>query len=85
MLGDNGPIVVHNCVQRVARDLLANALVELHHEGLPVIAHVHDEVLVEGEHSVDLVAEVMCRKPEWAMGLPLDADGFVAPVRYRKG
>lgn len=77
-------LAVENLTQRVARDLLANALIELDREDMPVIGHVHDEVLVEGAHSVDAVAEVMCRKPDWARGLPLVADGFVAPVRYRK-
>lgn len=78
-------IIIENLTQRVARDLLAHALVELDREGLPVIAHVHDEVLVEGSYGVEDVAEIMCRAPEWAVGLPIDADGFTAPERYRKG
>lgn len=74
---------VENCVQAVARDLLANALTELESEGIPVMGHVHDEVLVEGEYDVDRLTEIMCRTPKWAVGLPVAAEGW-SGLRYRK-
>lgn len=76
--------VIENACQRVARDLLGNALMLLDKAGLPVIAHVHDEVLVEGLHPVETISSIMCDAPKWAAGLPLNAAGW-AGARYRKG
>ena len=72
-----------NATQAVARDLLAHALVQLEAEGLRVVGHVHDEILVEGTSDVDLVSEIMCATPGWAKGLPVGGAGF-ATERYRK-
>lgn len=44
-----GGRLTENLVQAVARDVLADALVRLDREGYRTVAHVHDEVLVEGE------------------------------------
>lgn len=75
-----------NATQAVARDLLGDALVRMHKEGLAVVGHVHDEVLVEKTPglTVDKVVEVMTRPSPWAGGLPVDAEGF-STARYRKG
>ena len=79
-----GPMIVHNCTQAIARDVLADALLALDAEGFPVVGHVHDEVIVEGLHDLDTVAEVMTTASTWTEGLPLDAEGYQCP-RYRKG
>ena len=78
-----GGRLTENVTQAVARDILADALINLTREGYPVVGHVHDEVLVE---TTDLAAvqEIMCRPPAWAETLPLAAEGFVCD-RYRKG
>lgn len=75
-----------NVTQAVARDILAEALVRLDDRGYTVVGHVHDEILVEGAGpgSIEEVTSVMVEPPNWASGLPLDAEGFTAP-RYRKG
>jgi DNA polymerase len=73
-----------NATQAAARDLLAEALVRLEKAGLEVVAHVHDEILVQGTNDVDLVKEIMCELPAWAEGLPVDGDGFTT-TRYKKG
>jgi DNA polymerase len=49
-----------------------------------VVAHIHDEILVEGEHDVDTVSKIMTELPDWAEGLPVDGEGFTCE-RYRKG
>lgn len=77
-------MIVHNCTQAIARDVLADALLALDAEGFPVVGHVHDEVIVEGLHDIDTVAEVMTTASTWTEGLPLDAEGYQCP-RYRKG
>ncbi len=78
-----GGRLTENVTQAVARDILADALINLEREGYPVVGHVHDEVLVE---TTDLAAvqEIMCQPPSWAQTLPLAAEGFVTQ-RYRKG
>jgi DNA polymerase len=78
-----GGRLVENATQAVARDLLAAALVRLEAAGYRVVGHVHDEVLVEGEHPVEDIVKIMCDSPSWAAGLPVDAEGFVCE-RYRK-
>ena len=79
-----GGRLAENATQAVARDLLAEALVRLEKAGLEVVAHVHDEIIVQGTRDVDLVKEIMCELPAWAEGLPVDGEGF-ATYRYRKG
>lgn len=82
-IGTYGGRLVENATQAIARDILAAALVRLQERGYKVVAHVHDEILVEGEHDVDEIASIMCEKPDWAVGLPIDAEGFRCE-RYRK-
>lgn len=83
-IGTYGGRLVENATQAVARDIMAEALVRLLDRGYSVAGHVHDEILVEGEHDVHTVAKIMCELPEWAAGLPLDGEGFTCK-RYRKG
>jgi DNA polymerase len=77
-----GGRLTENVTQAVARDVLAEALIRLEVAGLPVVAHVHDEVLVETQ-DMNRVIEVMTESPKWATGMPIDADGFITE-RYRK-
>ena len=51
--------------------------------GLDVIGHVHDEILVEGAHSVETVSEIMTAAPTWAAGMPIDGAGYTTK-RYKK-
>lgn len=77
-----GGRLTENATQAAARDVLAEALVRLESRGFPVASHVHDEVLAESEDLASVVS-IMCEPPEWATGLPIDADGMVT-LRYRK-
>ncbi|OKL48817.1 hypothetical protein BSR29_02880 [Boudabousia liubingyangii] len=74
-----GPKLVENIVQATARDLLAYAIHTVEAKGWPVVMHVHDEIIIEiptGTVTVEQVAAAMCEAPDWATGLPLDADGY---------
>ena len=81
--GGGEPMIVHNCTQAVARDLLALSLLRLEEAGYEVLLHVHDEVVIAGEHDPEEIARIMCALPEWAEGLPLAAHGGVLE-RYGK-
>lgn len=84
-----GGRLTENVTQAVARDVLAHALVNLDKENVPVVAHVHDEVIAEGGVSVERMKELMGAgpgnplAPPWADGLPLAAEGYYC-ARYRK-
>jgi DNA polymerase len=79
-----GGRLAENATQAVARDILAEALVRLEKAGYRVVAHVHDEILVEGEHDVAEIAKIMTERPSWAPDMPIDGEGFTCQ-RYRKG
>lgn len=83
-IGTYGGRLAENATQAVARDILAAALVRLQERGYAVVGHVHDEVIVEGEHDVEKIAKIMCEGLPWSAGLPIDAEGFTCE-RYRKG
>ena len=84
-----GGRLTENVTQAVARDVLAHALVNLDREDVPVVAHVHDEVIAEGGVTVERMKELMGAgpgnplAPPWADGLPLAAEGYYC-ARYRK-
>ena len=74
-----GGKLVENCTQATARDLLAEAMWRMEQAGLDIVAHVHDEVILEvpkGSITVDEVCAIMNKNPEWAKGLPLASDGY---------
>ena len=68
-----GGKLVENCVQAVARDCLAQAIENLEKEGLPVVFHIHDEVVIDcraDTATLDDVVDIMSRPIPWAPGLP---------------
>ena len=71
-----GPKLVENITQAISRDILCYAMQTLKH--MDIVAHVHDEIIIECEASASLsaVCEQMARTPPWAKGLLLRADGF---------
>ena len=78
-----GGKLVENCVQAIARDCLADTIERLEAAGLPVIFHVHDEVVIDiapwadNDTMLDFVCSIMRSPVSWAPDLPLNADGWV--------
>lgn len=72
-----GPMIVHNCVQGISRDLLLNAMKQVGPEAR-ICMHIHDELVIEADSSVKLddICKKMAQVPEWAEGLLLRADGY---------
>ncbi|MEX5936844.1 DNA polymerase [Mammaliicoccus sciuri] len=76
-----GGKLVENIVQATARDLLAVSLVRLENAGYEVVAHVHDEIIVEvpkDSRALANIEDIMSQPVTWAEGLSLDSDGFVS-------
>lgn len=82
-IGTYGGRLAENATQAVARDVMAEALIRLEERGYRVVGHVHDEILVEGEHDVETISSIMTEPPSWAAGLPINGEGYTCR-RYRK-
>lgn len=79
-------LIAENCVQAICRDLLVDALQRLESAGYRNVLHVHDEVVYEGDGSVEELhraASIMSTPPEWADGFPIACEGFTNE-RYTK-
>lgn len=83
-----GGKLTENLVQAIARDCLANAIKNLVANGFRVLFHIHDECICEvpknePKYSLENAIKIMCKVPNWAEGLPLNADGFTSDY-YKK-
>lgn len=78
-----GGKLVENIVQAIARDCLAIAIENLEAQGLHVVFHIHDEVVIDtpawadNDTMLDNVTKIMTKPIPWAQALPLNADGWV--------
>ena len=73
----HGGKLTENIVQAVARDLLTFAMHQVAEAGHRIVMHVHDEIVVETTTAtVDEICELIAAAPDWAVGLPLAADGY---------
>lgn len=78
-----GGKLTENLVQAIARDCLAEALLNLTTHGYRTLFHIHDEIISElpknenNKNDLQLMIKLMCQVPAWAEGLPLNADGFI--------
>lgn len=72
-----------NCIQAIARDCLAEAIEHVEAAGLPVVFHIHDEIVIEtlpfgtDDEMLRKVTDLMTLPIAWAPDLPLRADGWV--------
>jgi len=88
VLGGNGPLVVHNCVQKTARDLQRYAIINQEKAGYGIVLHVYDENVAEipeGWGSLEEFERIMSTVPPWAAGWPVRAAGGWRGKRYQKG
>lgn len=83
-----GGKISENVVQAICRDLLADAMLRLEAAGLPIVLHVHDEVVCEvlsskAEETLQQMGKIMSTPPAWAAGFPVKVEGY-ACERYVK-
>jgi DNA polymerase len=75
LLKTYGGKLTENIVQATARDCLAEKLIEATDRGYEIVAHIHDEMIVDVPRSdADAAATIdamMAEPIEWAPGLPL--------------
>lgn len=74
-IGTYGGRMTENVVQATARDIMAEAMVELEQRGFKIVGTVHDELIIEGEHDLDLIEKIMCAPPSWCQDMPINAEG----------
>lgn len=84
-----GGKLTENIVQAIARDLIGYSMMQLDKAGYRIVAHIHDECIAEvpkdgnEQQYYDVMAALMGTPPDWAMDLPLRADGYLTPY-YKK-
>lgn len=82
-----GGKLVENVVQAVARDCLANAMLNVADAGYRIVCHVHDEIIVDvpdtDTEAFEKINSIMSEPAEWAKGLPLRGDGYMTK-HYKK-
>jgi DNA polymerase len=83
-----GGLLTENIVQGMARDLLRDAMLRLDAAGYKIIAHIHDEIVIEvpkdqAEKIKPEFVRLMSQVPDWAEGLPVRVGAWVND-RYTK-
>jgi DNA polymerase len=80
-----GGLLVENCVQGLARDVMAEAMLRVNAAGYPVVLTVHDEVVAEAPatRSAKEFKAIMEMVPHWAKGFPIAAKAWQGD-RYKK-
>lgn len=76
-----GGKLTENVVQAIARDILGIVILRAREAGLPVVFHVHDEIVVEAAPGQTLEqVEALFSKPiSWCTDLPLKGAGYTTP------
>lgn len=76
-----GGKLTENIVQAVARDILGIVILRARKQGLNIVFHIHDEIVVEATPDQSLAdVEALFSKPiEWCRDLPLKGAGYTTP------
>ena len=86
VLGDTGPMIVHNCAENItqaeAGSVLRGKLPILFDDcddWMPVVGHTHDEIVTECDEADEMDAratllDIMTENDDWNQGLPLAAE-----------
>ena len=78
----HGGLLTENVVQAIARDLLVRVILECEKAGIPIVLHIHDEVIacvpeVQAKQAMEKMIQIWRTVPQWAEGLVLDAEGAI--------
>ena len=87
IMSDAGPMVVHNCIQAIARDCLALAMKRVDDLGYKIVMHIHDEMVVDvpksNRDAPGVITAAMAMPVPWAPGLLLKGETYEADF-YQK-
>ena len=88
MIVSHGGKIFENIVQAIARDVLADKLLEFESAGLDVCGHVHDEGIALSDDDpfapgIIEMETIMNRPCSWAPTLPLGSDGFESKYYHK--
>ena len=81
-----GGKLVENATQAIARDILAESMLRIQNAGIDIVAHIHDEVILEvpkGKYTVDELCDLMAEDPSWCKDLPLASAGYRGDYYYK--
>ena len=81
-----GGKLVENATQAIARDILAESMLRIQNAGIDIVAHIHDEVILEvpkGKYTVDELCDLMAEAPFWCADLPLASAGYRGDYYYK--
>lgn len=83
-----GGLLVENITQAIARDIMANAMLNCEAKDYKIILCIHDELIAEVDEGFGDLGEfkkIMCDIPRWAQGLPVAVgDDAWRGKRYKK-
>lgn len=76
-----GGKLTENVVQAIARDILGIVILRAREAGLPVVFHIHDEIVVEAApgQSLAAVEDLFSQPIDWCRDLPLKGAGYTTP------
>lgn len=85
-----GGLVAENASQALARDIFSDMLCKINNigNGVDLVMHVHDEVVVEvdadkAEQALEEVIKIMSTPPDWIPDIPVSAEGKIL-TKYEK-
>lgn len=82
-----GGLLAENVTQAVCRDLLAEAMLRLDAAGYPLVATIHDEIVIEAPRdfgSPEDVRQIVSEVPVWARGFPIAVGKIERSRRFGK-
>ena len=76
-----GGKLTENVVQAIARDILGVVILRAREAGLPVVFHIHDEIVVEAApgQTLQQVEDLFSKPITWCSDLPLKGAGYTTP------
>lgn len=76
-----GGKLTENVVQAIARDILGVVILRAREAGLPVVFHIHDEIIVEAApgQTLQQVEDLFSKPITWCSDLPLKGAGYTTP------
>jgi DNA polymerase len=76
-----GGKLVENIVQATARDILGQVILRAQANGLEIVFHIHDEVIVDAKpgQTLEEVERLFSAPISWCADLPLKGAGYSTP------